>query len=180
MPGLHKITAFPLSAFCADAMGNIAANNDYSAVADTFFIQPSADQDFVISKLAIHFLFSGTQIVYDSYANIAGGLADGVTVQTYDTVNNAVIHDLTAGFPLKMNSQFLHLGSGFEVYGFSGNILSVTAVLDLSSPEINAPVTLKGANSEQLQFLLNDDFSTMLEHHFTVKGYINSSTGYRA
>jgi len=177
---LHKITAAPLFKYLRTAGGVSEMTGNYAAAAETFFVQPAADQDFVITDIVAHFTFTGTNLTYGSYAGIAGGLANGITLQTYGT---GVIFDVLGGELITINDDFVHIAGGLEVFNFASNLQSYSARLfttDQNALYTNvSPITLKGANSEQLQAILNDDFSTLTDHHITIKGYINDSGGYR-
>lgn len=173
---LKTITAFPLVKFCQDSVGEVNAIGNYSVTPNTFFAKPSPTQDYVIRLVSIHFTFSGTQLAYNNYAAIAA-LTNGITIKSVG--DEGTILDLTNGQPIKQNDNFVHFGTGLDTVNFSGNFVSITAEFLFSDDRINAPITIKGGNNEQLNINLNDDFTGMLDHHFIVKGHINNSAGYR-
>jgi hypothetical protein len=129
-----------------------------------FKIAPPADEAFRIHRMLVHIRDTGA-FAAEEYANIAA-LATGVKIATFrDTTE---ITDLTDGLPIKTNAEWGRLCYDVLIseYGVGDEFLHARWTFS----KFSSGLWLNGDESDSLQVILNDDFSTLVEHQFVVQG----------
>lgn len=147
------------------------ATGDYSAGSGVeFYAAPASAETWMISHITIQ--------VTDSGSMDAGSYGNGITltngirvVQVFDqdAVPSASGEiDLTPDFPVLTNSEWSRYTGDFSLneYGSGDEALTWVYVL----PQI---IKLDGLKGQRLGIRLNDDFTNLNHHTFSVQGAIN-------
>jgi hypothetical protein len=144
--------------------GTKTAIGNYSITPATFFIQPSAAQNFVITELVFQYSDSGGFPIagYGSGAILTNGIR-------FEAVINGVTFDLLDGLRIKRNDDYFHLITNTKLQLFSGSGGTVNGSFNIS--DFGVPLKLKGATADKLQIILNDNFSLLVDQTFVVHGY---------
>lgn len=150
-----------------DGTGNEDAADNYSITPATFFIQPPDGEVFVIDELSFH-ITSGTVMGADKYGDLAA-LTNGIQVNvTMKNMNGTSL--LPNGGMLKRNDQFLFWGpTALRIVNFTGGKDSLIASYRADS--FKQELILDGAQEHKIEIILNDNFTSLLSHHFIAHGH---------
>jgi len=108
----------------------------------------------------------GGNFTAEKYGALAK-LTNGINVGVYNVADDALEADMTAGHPIRSNSEWAGTGAilTFETFGSGDNFMTARWV----APSTGMPLFIAG----QLQYLavtINDDLSTLTDHHFLIMG----------
>lgn len=143
--------------------GDYNAAQDYSLSAADFIYTSAADYTF-ITKLNVYIETpTATEHPSDRYGTIVGGVTNGITINYAGNVLNAET--------IKSNGDWLSMSTD---YMFANNTVSnVASIFRINFNEITTNgIQLSATDTFTLN--LNDDFSTLSQHYFTVQGYVLS------
>lgn len=164
-----KLAEYTLRQFLdvdGDGSGNFNANGNYSVTPEIFYIQPPAGRTYVLHRLLVHVVDSGT---FDSGSYGNGiTLSNGVVIRVSD--DEGVLHTLTAQDPIITNTDWeAHCYDAQpSAYGLGNESLSARWTFTRDG----APIVLRGSKNERLEVYLSDDFSGLVKHTFKVAGII--------
>lgn len=147
-----------------DGTGSREGNGDYSITPKTKFIQPPVNEIYMIHELSIS-VVGITAFGVSEYGNIGAALTNGITIKiTIDgVVTNFTQH------PIKTNSDLMEVSTYFVLHPFKNQETALTSKINADSFDAN--VILKGYSNDKLEIILNDDFRTLDQHEFLVRGY---------
>jgi len=148
-----------------DGSGTKNAIGNYAAAAQTFKLTCPIGKAYTINSLMIH-VSGPTNFALTGYGSIAGGLANGLTLQI--SIGGAIV-ELNATEPIKSNDDWAHVSADVNHLTFVGGGDSLAIPFKIS--DFGVPVVLSGGDF--IQITLHDDFSTLTSHHFIVHGYEN-------
>lgn len=150
--------------------GDFNANENYSSggLGQTIFrIAPGAGEVFRVSRMLVG-VYDSSGMQCQEYGNLGSALTNGVVVRVHN--GSSTLIDLTDNLPIKYNGQWGALCFDADVKSWgNGNELLVVRWTFTNSGQY---IRLDGDNNEELQIVLNDDLSGLIEHTFTVQGYI--------
>ncbi|MEW8120070.1 MAG: hypothetical protein AB2792_23160 [Candidatus Thiodiazotropha sp.] len=149
-----------------DGTGTTNANGDYSSSVTEFYITPSGNDPYNVSRVIIGVEdTSGFQA--QEYGNLGSALTNGIEVKCIDE-HDRVFNDLTAGIPIKTNAQWAAacFDAELKTWGAGDELLGVRWTF----AKAGVPVLLKPG--ERLSFLLNDDLTGIVAHTFFAQGHI--------
>jgi len=159
-----------------DGTGTKNAIGDYSSSPEIFYIQPSVDQIFRITRMMI--LVRGAKnTFYTDYYGSREPLSVGIIVRKQD--DSGTIINFTDNVPIRTNGNWGRFCFDAEVYPATiGNTDSYLRVR-WTFEKYGYPVRLDGSNNERLEIALNDDFTAgtgitggaLAEHYFVAEGY---------
>lgn len=157
----------PLSRFLTLAGDGTGANNaNLNFASPTVWkIAPGPTENIQVNTLLIT-ITGSSPTKLDDYGSIVNGLTNGVTIRT--KVNGVTTNTLKA--PYKTNLDFSSVCPAFRlITGFqnSGFIVQMPFPFEQF---LGVPLVLYGANSDALEVVLNDNFTGLLGHFFTVLG----------
>ena len=145
--------------------GTINATGNYAATPTEFYIQPPAGEVFVVHRVILT-IRDGGNFNSNNYAGFANPLTNGISLAVKRGA--ATIVDVTGGVPIKTN-----LGWGRYSYDVTYVTFGVTgdnAILcRWTFANAGAPIALTDA--DRLAFLLNDNFTGIVQHYFNFQGY---------
>jgi len=155
-----------------DGSGTKNAAVDHSGAAESYQITPGAGVIMRVQRL-VFYIRDGATWDYDKYGT-AVVLTNGIEIRVYDAGTPATVLDISHAIPIKSTG---HLA------GFCGNISAITTsagtdhmvscVLDFTA--CGQVLRLDGDADEQLEVVLHDDFSGLVEHYFVAYGYTESA-----
>lgn len=145
--------------------GSIDATGDYSVTPETFFIQPPSDEIYILHRMigAVHDNGNFASSTYG--AGLA--LTNGVVIKIKR--NGVDLIDLTNGHPIKTNGSFPDYCYDVDISNFTGNDNFLHFRWTFS--RAGEPLVLNGSSSDTFEVILNDDFTFLTEHLFTIQGY---------
>ena len=148
-----------------DGSGTKNAVGNYSGAPQKFCIAPEAGEIFKVERI-IPFLKDSGSLDSDYYGNgiiLTNGIQIKV-VRFAGQPQETVLADITDGVPVKSNSDWKRLcfDQNISEYG-TGN---ETAVWRYTFSKDAPAIVLDGDNKEEIQVILNDDFSGLVEHYF--------------
>ncbi len=149
-----------------DGSGANLVTGDYSSAEEIFYIQPSAGEAFRVARIIIYIEDTGS---FDSGSYGNGlALANGIQVRVQN--DGGTIADMTAGLPVKTNTQWGRMCYDIKTSNFgSGNEAMGVRWTFTAGGQF---VRLDGDNNERLEVVVNDDFSSLVDHSFLVQGFI--------
>lgn len=132
-----------------------------------FKLQPAAGEIYRVTALIVHISDVGT---FDSggYGADATPLTNGIEARVQN--DSTTLATLTNGEPIKSQLDWQHWASSLEYFDFGLGAKGLSAIIRLA--DYGQDIRLVGDNNERLEVVLNDDFTFLTGHHFTVKGYI--------
>lgn len=155
-----------------DGSGVTNANGDYTAAAALFTIAPGPGEIFEIAQLQVEIQTSGggNTIRPNRYADISGGLTSGVNIHTHNGL--VVLRQITeASQPIRDNRDWVR--NAYEVSTETDQANGFMHVLwDFAKQD--AKIVIDGDASEELRVRLNDNFTGLIGHTFTVRGIVIS------
>ena len=148
--------------------GTHNAIGDYSDATGSgetqFYITPGAGKKMVITRLLVSISDSGS---FDSgkYGNNIV-LANGIKLEARDG-DTVVLREFTNGHTIKINPEWAHFcfDSSLSEYGTGDEHLNVRWTFAKSGKDLLLE------DDDRLTVVLNDDFSDLTGHYFTVQGY---------
>lgn len=152
-----------------DGSGTTNAVGDYSSVLDEFKFEPGVGTFARIFGVSVFIEDAGTVDV-DTYGALAA-LTNGIELQVRDGGGLKTGFDFTNGSPIKKNG---HWGRNLSVevlnWGSGNKIVNAWWSFSLAG----IPLRLDQSAGEYLAVRLNDDFTGLVSHYFTVHGYTES------
>lgn len=150
-----------------DGTGDKAANVDYSSTSKKYFIQPPDGKKYIISEFIIH-IADHNNFVINKFAHSAN-LVNGIKITVKS--NGVVVRDLTNGEPIKTTAQLFYLSSNVNLMDFQGTS-GQAMVVTCSADNCRTPLALFGNKNDTLEVNLNDDFSSLDDMRFMVRGAV--------
>ena len=146
--------------------GSTAVTGDYSSAQEIFYIQPPAATVYRLARMIVYIQDTGA-FDADGYGN-GSALTNGIVVHKRD--DSGVIDNLTAGIPIKSNSQWgrLCFDTSLSTYGTGDESLAVRWTFTKAGQYLR----LDGDSNERLEIVLDDSFLHLVDHTFLVQGYI--------
>lgn len=147
-----------------DGTGTTNANGNYSVTPEEFYIQPGEGYYYDIARMIVEIQDTSGMSAVD-YGNIAGGLANGVSVQVVRGATT--LRDLTPD-PIKSNAEWASYcyDADLKTWSTGNEFLAVRWTFAKSGK----PLYLSGDHSDRLVVTLNDDLTGLVEHKFLVQG----------
>lgn len=145
-----------------DGSGTMNAVGNY-VTPTTFKITCPSGKKYNITEMLVH-ISGATNFSIGAYGNIAGGRTNGVKIQF--TVGG-VTSVLNTGEFFKTNDDWAHVSSYINHIAYAGGGDSI--VVPFSITDFGIPLQLSGGDS--LEVVLNDNFTTLVSHHFVAHGY---------
>ena len=140
------------------------AIGDYSGAPQTFEMTAFGSADAYVNEIVVT-IVGGSDMNYDEYGDIAGGITNGVIIALFQKGEFRFVSPT-----FKVNHDYQRLFNGnIDVPGWRQGDRAFTATLKL-----DVPIILKGGTTDALYVQLNDDFSSLIGHHFTAVGYTNN------
>lgn len=138
------------------------AIGDYSGTPVRFYSTALPNRDFLINRITIEVSDNGT-LSRSNYGAISGGLTNGI--QFYIIQNG--VETIISNPPLiKSNSDYLDSSNVFQIIDFGASDDSIFYGLDFS--QFADPVVINGDNGDQFGVILNDNFTTLVAHKFSL------------
>lgn len=154
-----------------DGTGTTDVTGDYSALAETFLIVPGVTETFEISQLQVEIetAVGGNAIRPWRYGDLLA-LTNGIDIHTHDGVS--VLRRITeASKPIQDNRDWIR--NAYEVSTETDQASGFMHILwDFAKQD--AKIVLDGAAGHDLRVVVNDDFTSLVGHTFTVKGTVIS------
>ncbi len=141
---------------------NFEAIGDYSGAPQKFFFKAVPNRKFAVSRITVEVSDNGT-LGRSNYGSISGGLTNGIQFYTFIDGVETIISNPPL---IKANGDYLSASNVFEIVNFDGGTDSVFYALDFS--QFADPVVLNGDNADEFGIILNDDFTTLVAHKFTL------------
>lgn len=158
----------------ADTVGN--GTGDFNAIGNyssgglgetIFRIAPGAGEVYRITRMLVG-VYDSSGMQCQEYGNLGSALTNGVVVRVHNGTSTLI--DLTDNLPIKYNGQWGALCYDADVKSWgNGNELLVAR---WTFERAGQPIRLDGDNNEELQVVLNDNMTGLIEQTFTVQGYI--------
>lgn len=149
-----------------DGTGTKNAIGDYSSVSDIFYLQPSATQFMSVARIIIGIRDNGVWSAA-TYGAIAGGLTNGIVMRkATDTGTSFTLTD--TDIPIKNNAQW-----GYYCYDSTVNSVGsgdTFLLVRWTFERYGASLGLRGELGDRLEIVLNDNFTTLVEHYFIAEG----------
>lgn len=142
---------------------NYNAIGDYSVTPVEFFVQPPVNFDYFISEIILE-VADNAQLAQNRYGGIPA-LPIGIE---FFVERNGERNTLTEPNFIKTNGELLSRSNGFDIVQFDGGIDAIIYRLDLSL--IANPTWLNGDTNDKFGVTLNDDFTALPFHQFSVLG----------
>ena len=160
-----NIKQYPTTSIFSERLldgGDYNAAQDYSLSSADFLYTSTSDYTF-ITKLRVYIeTGTGTEHPSDRYGTIVGGITNGITI-------NYGLATILNPQTIKSNGDWLSLCSN---YIFANNTVSnVSSIFQINFDEITTN-GIELNNTETFSLNLNDDFSSLTQHYFTVQGYV--------
>lgn len=157
-----------------DGTGERNAIGDYSEAPQIFCISPPANTTYSLARVIIRIESLGP-LDAGRYGSIV--LQNGVTLRVTEldaTGSRETVIDFTDGSPILYNAHWGNVAYdvGVQSFGPSG-VGSDSVVIRFSFFKSGRNVYLRPG--QRLEFVLNDDFSSLLGHYVHAQGYIISA-----
>lgn len=152
-----------------DGTGTTNANGDYSVTQGIFRIAPGAGEIFRISRMII-MVEDTSGMTPVEYGNIGSALTNGIQLRCHD--GTTTICDFTNGDPITRNGDWAGrcYDANLLTWGASNEILAIRWTFTESGQFIR----LDGDANEELQIVLDDDMTDLINHTFYINGYKES------
>lgn len=154
-----------------DGSGVKNAIGDYSSTPTKFLIKSKPGEMFFINRLLVSIEDDKTCDA-EVYGSMASALTNGVEIK--ETANDALVVDITDGLPIKTNGEWGRICSSLEVKDWGPTAAYDYIQVCVTFGKCGQPLFIDGDSKEQLEIILNDDFSGLVAHHFMVQGYIKA------
>ena len=150
-----------------DGSGIKNANGDYSLSPTIFRIKPGVDRVINVTRLIVYIRDTGT-LDADSYGN-GIVLTNGIKFQLVRFAglsNETILWGGDAGLPVLSNSHWKRICHDEIHSSFGTGDESVTYRYTFTRDTNGSPIRLDDANKDEIQIILEDDFSGLVEHYF--------------
>ena len=146
-----------------DGSGTKQATGDYSTTPTSFYIKPANGDIYLIERAIVHIRDSAGYRA-DRYGDMPQALTNGIEVKMFR--NGNVSDDLTDGIPVKVNADWGRLCYDVSpvAFGAGNDFLQARWTFAKSGQP------LKLGSNQSLHFMLNDDFTRLIEHTFMIQG----------
>lgn len=152
---------FALADTVGDGTGTQDAIGDYSLAVEEFKVTPATGEILTVNQVIIA-VTDGAAMSGSAYGSDLV-LSNGIEIMLING-NDDVRQDITDGLPVITNTDLARLGPVTElVFGAGDQGLQCLLTFD-------EPLIVR--DSERLAFRLNDDFSDLVHHYFTVIGTV--------
>lgn len=148
-----------------DGTGNASGVGDFSVTPATFFVRPGLNNRLILTTFSINISGSGSKWSLSDYGDVAGGVTNGVNIQQ---VIGGVTTDIFGTRRMRRNRDWL--SSFQELQTFSGNKTDDVFLKVITFFPTNSGDYLLLKDNDELRVILNDNFSTLMEHSFQVRG----------
>jgi hypothetical protein len=148
--------------------GSINANINAASSRETWSFGPSATSTFRAFRLLVT-VEDEMGFQADEYGNLGSSLGTGLLIQVSDS--NGTKIDLCDGVPITKNSEWAHFFHDVDVKSWGVTPTNELLTARWTFAKAGVPIRLEGSESEELQVILQDDFSALLGHFFVVQGY---------
>jgi hypothetical protein len=156
-----------------DGTGNHHATGDYSdatGAGETIFkVKPGAGEIFSIERMIV-FIRTDGKITADKYG-IAITLINGIILKSIrDTPADAPVEvwDITDGDPILTNSDWKKLCHDEILSDYGAPNTGQNLSYRYTFSKDGHPMVLEGDNGEELQIILNDDYTDLVDHTFRI------------
>jgi hypothetical protein len=159
-----------------DGTGTKIATGNYAGDEVTFYIEPPADEDFIIHDMSV--VISDDFVVFERYGNAgAGPLTEGLRVNVISQAFGTI--DLTDGVKIKATEDWFKLAQNAYKFGSMGVVEYMTFHVDFRAilpGIIQVPdgtpggILLRGHASDQLVVGIDGDLTDLNDHYFRVSG----------
>jgi len=152
-----------------DGTGTYDVTGNYVSATD-FYIQPPPDEVFKILSLTVNIQDTGDFDIAKYGNGIT--LINGIKIQIKQ--GSTLLVDLTTNSKIIHNGDWKYLTEKFDyiTYGAGDNLL----LIPINFIEaFGQPIYLDGSINEKLVVTVQDDFTGLTEHKFTVRGNKSSS-----
>ena len=136
------------------------AIGDYSAAPVDFYVAPPVGVIWEMSVIKLEIGDNGA-IAHDNYGGIPA-LINGIQFFS----EKGGVRTVTTVPPIKSNSRLITASTHLEVLPFDGGVESLIFEFDFSS--FADSILLNGDTDDKYGVILNDNFSTLVAHHFSV------------
>jgi hypothetical protein len=165
------VTEIPLSIQLStngDGTGTINANGNYAVSPATFYYQPAAGEVIDLHSIQYYVQDDGAFPI-DGYGAIAAGtITNGYDIEI---VLGGVTYKINDGIKVTTNGDLFRLAA-YTVYSEgTGAGAHCLLISDSKMQERFGRIILKGDNEDKVTITLNDNFSTLVKHHFRVTGH---------
>ncbi len=150
-----------------DGSGVKQATGDYSVTPKIFLLAPPPEDIVEVERMII-FIRAPGPIFADAYGPGIDALTNGIKVFRRSGVVDDI--ELTDGIPIKTNAGWrrdMYDGDPSD-FGPGDDYM----VSRWTFGRVGAPIILHGVRGDTLEVLLNDDFSTLVEHTFKANGIL--------
>ena len=141
------------------------AIGDYSGAVSKFVFAPESGRVAEIERMIVYVSDVGTFPSNKYGWNLV--LTNGIKVYVRDA-NDDIMLDLTAGHKIVKNADWSAMC--YDVDFVDGGAGEDSMAVRWTFAKSGAPLYLKGRVGHYLSVELNDDFSDLVEHHFTIQG----------
>lgn len=160
--GIHK-PIFQLLDTVGDGSGINEAVGDYSGTPQGFKFKPSIGSALI--ERVIIMIEDGGSFDSGLYGN-GISLTNGIKVYLKDKDDN-IINEYTS-FPIKTNGDLA--GHCHDFNHFNWGAGNEVASIRWTFSKAGEPIFISAHEGEYLEFYLNDDFSGLVKHRFTIQG----------
>lgn len=153
-----------------DGGGTKNATGNYSGAAQTFSLAPPLGTVYRVARLIISLEDTQTMAA-EEYGNLGSALTNGITIRIHN--GTSTVLDITDGVPIKTNA---HWGAkcydvDVKTWGNGQELLCARWTFTQAGQYLR----IDGTQSEELQVVLNDDFTGLITQYFFAQGYTESS-----
>lgn len=149
-----------------DSGGGIDAAQDYSVTTGRFFIAPPTSLVYKVRRLSV--FIRDSQVRSSRYGNInPNDIVNGVSLQFQTNLGGplVLIRDMLDGYRIKTTSEWAFFCETAERQAWGGGDDTFAAHFESTS---DAPgFLLRGQRAQSIAVVLNDDFSGLVQHHFS-------------
>lgn len=155
--------------------GSKNANGDYRPVPTgsgqtIFFIQPESHEVYRIERIIVR-IRNGAVDVGTYGEGMPTGLPSGIQVRIQNDSTTKL--DLIDGLPVMAVDEWQKIGFETKIQDQGSGDDVMYAELKLK--DLGGIIRLVGEDSERLEFVLNDNFSSLTDQFFIVQGRVESS-----
>ena len=148
-----------------DGTGTKSANVNGSVTPVEFKLQPAAGEIYYLHRMIAH-ITDGALTSAANYGDVAGPLANGLTMGFYNTDDDSLILDILNGIPIKSNADWSirNFDLAPDTFAAGNRYVSARWSFDRSG----GPISL--TEDEYLKVIINDDLTGLVSHYFNVQG----------
>lgn len=146
---------------------NSAITGNYSGAITDFYFEAPAGSIYKVGSIIIA-ISAASKMNQASYGDIAGGLTNGVKLIQRRGGAEVV---LIGGSIIKKNYEFLATTASMTLTTFAGTADTLVISFD-TYKDLGTYIDLEGDNDDRLIFRVNDNFTTLVDQHVTIRGII--------